>query len=90
LHRKSQQEVTDAMEMAHDRIGLLDPQHLYLPVRVICLYENWKQPDDNLNAIVNSSGGEEVGDQDDRGDDDDDVKGPCINIEHLALLLTEQ
>jgi hypothetical protein len=81
----SQQEVTDAMTMAHDRIGLLDQQHLYLPGRVIVMYENWKQPDDNLNAIVNSTGGGEDGDQDDRGGDDDDDKGPYINIEHCVV-----
>jgi hypothetical protein len=73
------------MAMAHDRIGLVNPQHLYVPGRVIVMYENWKRDDANTGDGGSSSGGgagdsnaneASTGAADDKG---------YVNIEHSVV-----
>jgi hypothetical protein len=81
----TQEEVTEAMALAHDRIGLVDPQHLYVPGRVIVMYENWK--DDDANACDGSSSSSSSGGRDSNANANanttDDERHP--NIEHSVV-----
>jgi hypothetical protein len=79
----SQEEVTEAMAMAQDRIGLVDPQHLYVPGRVIIMYENWKDDDENAGDGSSSGEGGDSHANDSNADATDD-EGRA-NIEHSVV-----
>jgi hypothetical protein len=81
----TQEEVTKAMAMAHDRIGLVDPQHLYVPGRVIVMYENWHQDDANAGDSRSSGarGGNNSGNDATTGATNDDKRHR--NMNHSAV-----
>lgn len=83
----TQEEVTKAMAMAHDIIGLVDPQHLYVPGRVIVVYENWKQDDANSGDDCSGTGGGDSSGKNYASTTDtyDDKGHRNVNIEHSVV-----
>jgi hypothetical protein len=81
----TQEEVTEAMAMAHDRIGLVDPQHLYVPGRVIVMYENWNTRNDANSGDGNSRRGDCNGKEANTGATDDTGGQRNVNIEHSVV-----
>jgi hypothetical protein len=53
-------EVNDAMEAAHEKVELRHPDHLYVPGKVILMYEHWQ--DEVLDVDGESDNLKPVGD----------------------------
>lgn len=50
-------EVKDALEAAHDKVELRDPDHLYVPGRVILMHQDWEVSlDSNASKDIDNEG----------------------------------